>query len=176
MVFFALLVGAELDGLTNLQPAGGCDDPSFPYYFKLRCENCGETSIKTTCVSLDEVVDLSSGKGTANLVQKCKFCAREGSIVMIPGQGTPLTSELSQKGEKACLMVFECRGCEPIEFAFGNGWKAESVHGTPFDIDLSEGEFDEYDEKGECPIALSKLQSTFKVVKKQGFHGKTRYF
>ncbi|KAM3330728.1 hypothetical protein ACQJBY_027084 [Aegilops geniculata] len=51
----------------------------------------------------------------------------------------------------------------------------KQVHGTPFDIDLSEGEFDEYDEKGECPVALSKLQSTFKVVKKQGFHGKTRY-
>ncbi|KAM3330731.1 hypothetical protein ACQJBY_027084 [Aegilops geniculata] len=139
MVFFALLVGAELDGLTNLQPRGGCDDPSYPYYFK------------------------------------CKLCSREGSVVMIPGQGTPLTAEQSQKGETTCLMVFECRGYEPIEFAFGNGWKAESVHGTPFDIDLSEGEFDEYDEKGECPVALSKLQSTFKVVKKQGFHGKTRY-
>ena len=36
MVFFALLVGAELDGLTNLQPSGGCDDRSFPYYFKVR--------------------------------------------------------------------------------------------------------------------------------------------
>jgi hypothetical protein len=35
MVFFALLVGAELDGLTNLQPRGGCDDPSYPYYFKV---------------------------------------------------------------------------------------------------------------------------------------------
>uniref|UniRef100_A0A3B6GR48 Uncharacterized protein n=1 Tax=Triticum aestivum TaxID=4565 RepID=A0A3B6GR48_WHEAT len=139
MVFFALLVGAELDGLTNLQPRGGCDDPSYPYYFK------------------------------------CKLCSREGSVVVIPGQGTPLTAEQSQKGEMTCLMVFECRGYEPIEFAFGNGWKAESVHGTPFDIDLSEGEFDEYDEKGECPVALSKLQSTFKVVKKQGFHGKTRY-
>ncbi|KAM3349566.1 hypothetical protein ACQJBY_022482 [Aegilops geniculata] len=159
MVFFALLVGAELDGLTNLQPRGGCDDPSYPYYFKLRCESCGETSAKTTCVSLDEVVQLPTGKGTANLLQK----------------GTPLTAEQSQKGEMTCLMVFECRGYEPIEFAFGNGWKAESVHGTPFDIDLSEGEFDEYDEKGECPVALSKLQSTFKVVKKQGFHGKTRY-
>ncbi|XBI17870.1 hypothetical protein VPH35_059804 [Triticum aestivum] len=175
MVFFALLVGAELDGLTNLQPRGGCDDPSYPYYFKLRCESCGETSAKTTCVSLDEVVQLPTGKGTANLLQKCKLCSREGSVVVIPGQGTPLTAEQSQKGEMTCLMVFECRGYEPIEFAFGNGWKAESVHGTPFDIDLSEGEFDEYDEKGECPVALSKLQSTFKVVKKQGFHGKTRY-
>ena len=36
MVFLALLVGAELDGLTNLQPRGGCDDPSYPYYFKVR--------------------------------------------------------------------------------------------------------------------------------------------
>jgi hypothetical protein len=36
MVYYALLVGAELDGLTNLQPSGGCDDPSFPYYLKVR--------------------------------------------------------------------------------------------------------------------------------------------
>jgi hypothetical protein len=41
---------------------------------QLRCENCGETSAKTTCVSLDEVVELSSGKGTANLVQKVPPC------------------------------------------------------------------------------------------------------
>lgn len=38
------------------------------------------------------------------------------------------------------------------------------VHGTPFEIDCSEGEFSEYDEKGECPVAVGNLQSTFKVV------------
>ena len=36
MVYYALLVGAELDGLTNLQPRRGCDDPNFPYYLKVR--------------------------------------------------------------------------------------------------------------------------------------------
>jgi hypothetical protein len=41
------------------------------------------------------------------------------------------------------------------------------VHGTPFEIDCSEDEFSEYDEKGECPVELSKLQSTFKVVSRQ---------
>lgn len=35
MVYFELLVGAELDGLTNLQPSRGCDDPNFPYYLKV---------------------------------------------------------------------------------------------------------------------------------------------
>ncbi|KAL6615087.1 hypothetical protein ACP70R_037357 [Stipagrostis hirtigluma subsp. patula] len=175
MVFYALFVGAELDGLTNLQPRRGCDDPSFPYYFKLRCENCGETTAKATCVALGEVVDLPTGRGTANLVQKCKLCGRDGTIVMIPGQGTPLTIEQSQKGEKTCLMVFDCRGYEPFDFEFRDGWKADSVNGTPFDIDCSEDEFAEYDEKGECPVGLGKLQSTFKVVKKIERAGKTRY-
>ena len=35
MVYYALLVGAELDGLTNLQPSCGCDDPNFPYHLKV---------------------------------------------------------------------------------------------------------------------------------------------
>ncbi|NP_001143983.1 UPF0587 protein F46B6.12 [Zea mays] len=175
MVYYALLVGAELDGLTNLQPSGGCDDPSFPYYLKLKCENCGEVTAKSTYVTLSEQVDLPKGHGTAHLVQKCKLCGRDGTIVMIPGQGTPLTIEQSQKEEKTCLMVFDCRGYEPVEFSFGAGWKAESVHGTPFEIDCSEDEFSEYDEKGECPVELSKLQSTFKVVKKHEKGGKTRF-
>uniref|UniRef100_A0A0D3EQ95 Uncharacterized protein n=1 Tax=Oryza barthii TaxID=65489 RepID=A0A0D3EQ95_9ORYZ len=175
MVYYALYWWADLDNLTNLQPRYGCDDPTYPYYFKLRCENCGEVSAKATCVSLGEVVDLPNGRSTANLVQKCKLCGRDASIVMIPGQGTPLTIEQSQKGDRTCLMVFDCRGCEPIDFAFGNGWKAESLEGTSFDIDCSEGEFADYDEKGECPVGLGKLRSEFRVVKKQESRGKTKY-
>nr|ACG46773.1 hypothetical protein [Zea mays] len=70
MVYYALLVGAELDGLTNLQPRHGCDDPSFPYYLKLKCENCGEVTAKSTYVTLSEQVDLPRGHGAAHLVQK----------------------------------------------------------------------------------------------------------
>ena len=44
------------------------------------------------------------------------------------------------------------------------------VHGTPFDIDCSGGEFSEYDEKGECPVELSNLQSAFKVVSRPLHH------
>lgn len=43
------------------------------------------------------------------------------------------------------------------------------MEGTPFDIDCSEGEFAEYDEKGECPVGLGKLQSEFKVVSNRLF-------
>jgi hypothetical protein len=36
MVYYALEFTAELDELTNLQPRGGCDDPTYTYYFKVR--------------------------------------------------------------------------------------------------------------------------------------------
>ncbi|XP_073006929.1 uncharacterized protein [Typha latifolia] len=175
MVFYLLHFTAELENLTNLQPRGGCDDPNYTYYFKVKCENCGEISQKTTWVALSESVSLTNGRGTANLVQKCKLCGRDGTIQMIPGQGQPLTIELSQAGKNSRLMVFDCRGFEPVDFVFSDGWKAESLSGTTFDIDLSEDEFAEYDEKGECPVGITNLQSLFKVVKKQQRSGKTTY-
>ncbi|KAG1367650.1 putative CXXC motif containing zinc binding protein [Cocos nucifera] len=127
MVFYMLYFTAELENLTNLQPRGGCDDLSYPYYFKVKCENCGEISQKETCVTMSESVPLPNGRGTANLVQKCKLCGREGSIQMIPGHGQPLTLELSQRELITGLMVFDCRGFEPVDFSFSDGWKAESV-------------------------------------------------
>ena len=40
------------------------------------------------------------------------------------------------------------------------------MEGTKFEnVDLSSGEFVEYDEKGECPVMISNVRSTFDVVK-----------
>ncbi|KAF8393482.1 hypothetical protein HHK36_021726 [Tetracentron sinense] len=166
MVNFLLMITAELENLTNLQPQGGCDDPNFTYYFKLKCGNCGEVTQKETCVSLNETVPLPKGKGTTNLVQKCKFCGREGIVLMIPGRGRPLTLKTSESEKYAPLMVFDCRGIEPVDFAFGDGWKVESTKGTKFDcFDLSGGEYADYDENGGFPITVSNLRATFVVVK-----------
>ncbi|KDP34130.1 hypothetical protein JCGZ_07701 [Jatropha curcas] len=166
MVNYMLMITADLENIASLQPQGGCDDPSFSYLFKLKCGRCGEVSQKETCVSLNDTVPLPTGRGTANLVQKCKFCGRDGTILMVPGKGKPLTPEISEKGEYAPLMMFDCRGYEPEGFVFGDGWKAESTAGTKFEnIDLSGGEFAEYDEKGECPVMISNLSSKFEVAK-----------
>ena len=35
MVNYMLKIAADLENLTNLQPQGGCDDPSFSYLFKV---------------------------------------------------------------------------------------------------------------------------------------------
>ncbi|CAA0806705.1 Unknown protein [Striga hermonthica] len=110
MVNHLLMIAADLENITALQPQGGCDDPNFTYYFKLKCGNCGEVTQKETCVSLNETVPSAKGKGDVHLSQKAE--------------------------------------------------------GTKFnDIDLSGGEFAEYDEKGECPVMISNLRAKFDVVK-----------
>ncbi|XP_059657107.1 uncharacterized protein LOC132303733 isoform X1 [Cornus florida] len=130
----------------------------------MKCGNCGELTQKETCVSLNETVALP--KGSTNLVQKCKFCGREGTVTMITGRGRPLTQAISELGKFSSLMLFDCRGYEPVEFSFGSGWKVESLEGTTFDgIDLSGDEFAEYDEKGECPVMISNLRYMFHLVK-----------
>ncbi|MQL84218.1 hypothetical protein Taro_016731 [Colocasia esculenta] len=126
MPLFLLSFKADLDNLTDLQPRGGCDDPNYGYFLKLKCEGCGEITQKETCVMLSETVAVPNSRGTANLVQRCKFCAREGSVLMIPGHGKPLTLQLSEAQLPTPLMVFECRGFEPVEFVFGDGWTAQS--------------------------------------------------
>ncbi|XP_031473519.1 uncharacterized protein LOC116245995 [Nymphaea colorata] len=166
MVNFMLEIKGDLENLTNLQPEGGCNDANFPYYFKLKCGNCGELSQKETCVTLSEVVQLSKGKGTANLSQRCKFCGRDGSVLMIPGRGRAVTDEDSESGKFVPIMMFDCRGFEPTGFSFRDGWTAESLAGTKFEsIDLSDGDFVEYDEKGQCPVGVSNLQERFVVVR-----------
>ncbi|KAK6912787.1 CXXC motif containing zinc binding protein, eukaryotic [Dillenia turbinata] len=166
MVNYLLGITGELENLTDLQPQGGCDDPDFTYCIKLKCGNCGELSEKESWVSLNETVSVPKSRGTANLVQKCKFCGRDGTVSMIGGRGRPLTQEHSEAGMYTPLMLFDCRGFEPVDFVFGGGWKVESVEGTKFDaVDLSGGEFAEYDEKGECPVMISNLRSRFEVVK-----------
>lgn len=46
---------------------------------------------------------------------------------MITGHGRPLTHADSEAGKSAPLMLFECRGFEPLDYVFRGEWKAESV-------------------------------------------------
>ncbi|KAH6757714.1 hypothetical protein C2S51_038682 [Perilla frutescens var. frutescens] len=166
MVKLMLMICADLENLTDLQPQGGCDDPNFAYLFKMKCGNCGELTQKETCVSLNETIPSAKGKSDVHLSQKCKFCSREATVTMNPGRGRPLTQADAENGTYAPLMVFDCRGYEPEGFVFGSGWKAESIEGTKFNnIDLSGEDFADYDEKGECPVMISNLRAKFEVVK-----------
>lgn len=63
--------------------------------------------------------------------------------------------------------MFDCRGLEPVDFQPTKGWivKAEES-GTVFnEVDLSEKEWAEYDEKANQTIGIYDFESKFVKVK-----------
>ncbi|KAH7299012.1 hypothetical protein KP509_25G069400 [Ceratopteris richardii] len=164
MVLLSLEIRAELENLTNLQPS---DASEFPYFFKVKCNSCGEITEKYSSITFSEWVDLPNSRGKAHLVQRCKFCSREGSITMLEGKGKPYTQDDSEGRKYVPMACFDCRGIEPCEFLFRSGWIATGASsGAKFeDIDLTDGEFAEYDEKASCPVGIGNLEHQIVVTK-----------
>ena len=77
---------------------------------------------------------------------------------MIPGWGHPYTTEDNESQKFSPLMLFDCRGFEPVDFYFKDGWVAESTSEMRYkEINFLDGNFVEYDEKGECPVGISTI-------------------
>ncbi|CAG0892537.1 unnamed protein product [Cyprideis torosa] len=156
MVKVALQLKARFENLTNLRPVG----EDFRWYLKLRCANCGEIPDHWQYVTLTESHPLKGGRGHASLVTKCKLCARENSIDIIPDSLGKVTSDST---EFQTVVIFDCRGMEPTDFDARVGWAAEGEEsGTPFtDIDLNEKEWVDYDTKVNASVGIYELEHRF---------------
>ncbi|KAH7044865.1 hypothetical protein BKA57DRAFT_396972, partial [Linnemannia elongata] len=119
----ALQIKAELENITELIPA----DADHTWHFKDKAE-------------------MGSGRGEANLVMKCKFCKCESSADIV---SKPVAYEIENNDKYATIVTVECRGLELVGFEPREGWKAKGAEsGTPFeDIDLTDGDWADYDEK-----------------------------
>eukprot|EP00128_Syssomonas_multiformis_P011581 Colp12_sorted_trinity150504_noHs@20298 len=158
MVHLTLKFKADLENITNLKPA---DPDNFQWYLKARCGQCGEANDKWIYLTASDVVNLPGSKGTANLHMKCKLCARDNSIEIVEGSIKPYTAEDS--GKFAPIVQFDCRGIELFDFSPRDGWVAEGAEtGTKFNaVDLSEGEWVEYDEKNKESVGIYEISSEF---------------
>jgi|SaaInlStandDraft_5_1057022.scaffolds.fasta_scaffold32173_2 hypothetical protein len=107
---------------------------------------------------------MHGSRGSAHLVMKCKFCSRESSIEIVRGKERPFTADDEQS--YVPFLTMDCRGMEPIEFEAPNtGFLAKSVKGTVFsEVDLSEGDWTDFDEAGNMSVGLYELTSTLKVT------------
>lgn len=65
------------------------------------------------------------------------------------------------------IVTFDCRGMEPTDFSPSEGWiaKAEESGKIFTDINLSEKEWVEYDEKSQQSVGVYELESRFVNVK-----------
>jgi len=150
MVRLALYLKAELQGVTDLQPAS--DD--YEWFFKVVCNSCHETHPKFVSINRTDKRELSTGHDTANFVWRCSSCKRESSAKFDKFADTK--TEL--KPYKVCedkaqgfepIVVLDCRGLEFTEFEPRGTWKCVGLvakKGAPAQFD----DVDFYTEEGSC--------------------------
>eukprot|EP00123_Amoebidium_parasiticum_P005857 comp16947_c0_seq1/m.15544 comp16947_c0_seq1/g.15544 ORF comp16947_c0_seq1/g.15544 comp16947_c0_seq1/m.15544 type:complete len:171 (-) comp16947_c0_seq1:486-998(-) len=157
MTILDLQLKADLENITDLIAHGD----EFRWYFKIRCGNCGEENDKWVYCTLAEKLPVPGGKGEANIVTKCPLCNRVNSIDIIDGSGRAYTADHS--GQFASILTLDCRGVEPFDFEPRSGFQCKGTEsGTVFeDIDLTEKEWTEYDEKAGQSVGILEIQSRF---------------
>ncbi|VVD03376.1 unnamed protein product [Leptidea sinapis] len=103
-------------------------------------------------------------RSETNLAIKCKLCGRENTIDVVDQSNGFLTGDDT---DFKTIVVFDCRGIEPIDFEPRSGWIAESANnGTKFqDVDLTSKEWEEYDEKNNVCVSIYELEWRFVKVK-----------
>ncbi|KAK0792129.1 hypothetical protein LTR91_023337 [Friedmanniomyces endolithicus] len=152
----AIAITAELNGVTDLQPEDTEQTP-FYYTFKVQCTSCREVHPNWVSVSRFETNEQSGSRGDANFVWRCKNCKREHSANITD---TPKAYPQQSPAKAKNILTLDCRGLEFVEFKADGAWKATGVEsGTKFaDIDLTEGEWFDYDEKAGEEVSIKEVK------------------
>ncbi|XP_013117365.1 UPF0587 protein CG4646 [Stomoxys calcitrans] len=163
MVRVGLQISANLENIEELKTC----HPDYSFFVKLTCTNCGETSDKWHDITESERTQQDSRNPDGfNFYMKCKMCSRENSIDIVEKSNVAYTQEDS--GKFKTIVVFDCRGSEPVEFSPRVGWIVKSAeNGQTFEnVDLSEDDWVDYDEKNSNSVGIYEFASKFIKLKK----------
>ncbi|KAH8372837.1 hypothetical protein KR009_006111 [Drosophila setifemur] len=163
MVRVGLQISATLDNIDRLETS----HPDYAFFLKLVCSNCGEQSEKWHDITESERVQLDSRHiAGSNFFMKCKMCGRENSIDIVEKSNAAYMTDDS--GQFKTIVIFDCRGVEPVEFSPRSGWTvAAAENGQVFeDVDLSDDDWVEYDQKNHKSISIYEFASKFVKLKK----------
>ena len=107
------------------------------------------------------------GRSTFNSLKWVRDAKHEAylNIQEIKGVTRQFTSE---DKDFVPMVAFECRGLEPIDWRPESGFTVTGISGTKWeDVDLSEKEWTEYDEKSQDSVSIMDLQWEFRVHKEK---------
>eukprot|EP00735_Rhodelphis_limneticus_P005260 TRINITY_DN17027_c0_g1::TRINITY_DN17027_c0_g1_i1::g.20965::m.20965 TRINITY_DN17027_c0_g1::TRINITY_DN17027_c0_g1_i1::g.20965 ORF type:complete len:160 (+),score=11.37,sp/Q498R7/CA123_RAT/42.86/3e-34,DUF866/PF05907.8/2.5e-43 TRINITY_DN17027_c0_g1_i1:78-557(+) len=159
MPLLALQFKATLENLSAVRPL-----KDVQWCLKVKCTGCGEVHEKNIFVSPEEEHELpSNSRVSTNFYMKCRLCSREHTIDV----KTPYGEFKSEnEGKFATLVTFDFRGLEPVAWIpQSDGFLAEGTTGTQFDLDMSEGDFCEFDEATNESVRCHEIQHQFIKVK-----------
>lgn len=175
MVKLGLFLKASLSGVTDLQPMRNADNVTEYYYtFSIQCSSCRETHANPISISGHAQSELSGSRGTAHFVWKCKNCGRESSANLVD-DGKFEAYGIADNGKAKRVLTLETRGCEVTQFkadgeftcvsappeADEDGQTARQSEGkksTFGGIDLSDGEWYDYDEKAAQEVSITEVE------------------
>ncbi|KKK16651.1 DUF866 domain protein [Aspergillus rambellii] len=162
----SLILSAELSGVTGLCPRDTEEEPYY-YTFKVQCTSCRETHPNWVSFNRFEQHEIPGSRGEANFVWKCKLCQIANYTVKWEKKRThsasimtgPKAYEADDKRKGQKVIEIECRGLEFTEFKSDGDWEAKGTESsTPFTgIDLSEGEWYDYDEKAGEEVSIKDI-------------------
>lgn len=161
MVKIALQVMFEMGNVSEVKSSA----KEFTWVLKFSCSNCGETSGNWDYLSLNVPIPTKRGKSVNHFASKCKFCSRENTVTIL--EDSIKSYYEADIDNYKTLVVFDCRGLEPIDFSPGRGWKVEATNsGSIFeDIDLSPGEWEEYCVQSKQPVFIHGVKHKFEKIK-----------
>ncbi|XP_065192237.1 CXXC motif containing zinc binding protein-like [Sycon ciliatum] len=156
MVKISLQMKANLQNVTDMKASG--DD--FRWYFKVKCLSCGEVSENFIYICGLERSAMPGSRGDANLIIKCKLCSRVNSADLL---ADTIKAYKAGGSQFQSIVTFECRGLEIVEFSPRSGFVCVGEEsGTKFeDVDLTEMEWCDYDEKAGDSVAIDELEFKF---------------
>ena len=180
MVLFLLCVKAELDGVSSLQllkssnlcfsirnPLNDYEtrekiafdpqetleqeegDREPPHHFCVKWEGSKKAS---TLMVLDE-------EGAKSAMKKIK---KKGGKNIDSEIDVPRDVSADDSGQYVPILAMECRGLEPYAFhPMGEEFRVVSDGGLVFedDVDLSEGDWGEYDEENDAALSINEFES-----------------
>lgn len=186
MMKVGLQIKANLENVTGLIPE---NVQEFCWHLKLKCTECDEIPDHWQYVTLSEEQPLkprhpsqTPPRGKTNFTSKCKLCSYQNTLDI--KEDTIVSYDAEDVNNFKTIVVFSCRGFEPVDFDPKDGWQAhgytENVDsddsegkeqsGKPTstvfsDIDLSEKEWADFDEESGKSTLISEFEIKFVQVK-----------
>lgn len=151
-------IRARLENVKELKT----NHPNHSFSLKLKCTGCGEVSEKWHDITESEKFPGKTGRSENNYIAKCKMCGRENCLDIVPGSNASYTIDDSEKFKS--IVAFECRGIEPVDYRPTDGWivSVEESNKVFNDVDLSEKEWVEYDEKIQDSVGIYEFEYELK--------------
>ncbi|KAJ5194914.1 uncharacterized protein N7498_008352 [Penicillium cinerascens] len=154
----SLVLSAELEGVTGLRPTDTEENPYF-YTFRVQCTSCREMHPNWVSFNRFEQHEIPGSRGEANFVWKCRLCTKTHSASIIAG---PHVFEAQEKKKGQKIIDLDCRGLEFTDFKPDGDWEVKGTESnTPFStVDLSDGEWYDYDEKSGEEVSIKEITWT----------------